>query len=57
LSTKIYVKTNDGRTIPFFSMEDLRQREEQKRLADLAEKERAEAPLEVVEEEEQEEPQ
>jgi len=31
LATKVYVKTNDGRTIPFFSMEDLRKREEQER--------------------------
>ena len=29
LSTKIYLKSNDGRTIPFFSMDDLRKREEQ----------------------------
>ena len=29
LSTKIYIKTNDGRAIPFFSMEDLTSREEQ----------------------------
>jgi hypothetical protein len=28
LATKIYVKTNDGRTIPFFSMDDLKKREE-----------------------------
>jgi hypothetical protein len=28
LATKIYVKTNDGRTIPFFSMDDLRKRED-----------------------------
>ena len=32
LPTKVYVKTADGRTIPFFSMEDLRKREEQERL-------------------------
>jgi len=32
LATKVYIKTNDGRTIPFFSMEDLRKREEQERL-------------------------
>lgn len=32
LATKIYLKTNDGRTIPFFSMDDLRKREEQERL-------------------------
>ena len=31
LPTKIYVKTNEGRTVPFFSMEDLRHREEQQR--------------------------
>lgn len=29
LATKIYIKTNDGRTIPFFSMDDLKKREEQ----------------------------
>jgi hypothetical protein len=28
LATKIYVKTNDGRTIPFFNMDDLRKRED-----------------------------
>lgn len=32
LATKVSIKTNDGRTIPFFSMEDLRKREEQQRL-------------------------
>ena len=31
LPTKIYVKTNEGRTVPFFSMDDLRHREEQQR--------------------------
>jgi len=29
LSTKIFVKTNDGKAVPFFSMDDLNQREEQ----------------------------
>jgi hypothetical protein len=29
LATKIYAKTNDGRTVPFFSMDDLRKREDQ----------------------------
>ena len=28
LSTKIYIKTNEGNTIPFFSMDDLRKRED-----------------------------
>jgi len=28
LAAKIYIKTNDGRTIPFFSMDDLKKREE-----------------------------
>jgi len=28
LPTRIYIKTNDGRTVPFFSMDDLRKREE-----------------------------
>lgn len=32
LSTKVYVKSNDGKTIPFFNMDDLRAREEQQRL-------------------------
>lgn len=32
LSTKIYLKSSDGRSIPFFSMDDLRKREEQQRL-------------------------
>jgi len=31
LPTKIYVKTSDGRTIPFFSMDDLRKREQLER--------------------------
>jgi hypothetical protein len=31
LPTKIYIKTNDGRTIPFFSMDDLRKREQLER--------------------------
>lgn len=31
LPTKVFVKTNDGRAIPFFSMEDLNAREEQQR--------------------------
>ena len=44
LSTKIYVKTNEGRTIPFFNMDDLRHREDQQRLYKefQAEKERIE---------------
>ena len=29
LATKIYIKTNDGRAIPFLSMDDLKNREEQ----------------------------
>jgi len=32
LPTKVYIKTNDGRTVPFFSMDDLRKREENQRL-------------------------
>lgn len=32
LATRLYLKTNDGRVIPFFSMDDLRNREEQERL-------------------------
>jgi hypothetical protein len=32
LATKIYIKTNDGRAIPFFSMDDLNNREEQQKL-------------------------
>ena len=31
LATKIYIKTNDGRAIPFFSMDDLNNREEQQK--------------------------
>lgn len=31
LPTKIYVKSNEGKAIPFFNMDDLRQREEQQR--------------------------
>lgn len=34
LATKIFVKTNDGRTIQYFSMDDLRKREEEQRLKD-----------------------
>ena len=32
LSTKVYIKTNDGKVIPFFSMDDLRKREERQRM-------------------------
>lgn len=32
LATKVYIKTNEGRTIPYFSMDDLRDREEKYRL-------------------------
>jgi hypothetical protein len=32
LATRIYVKTNDGRSIPFFGMDDLRQRDEEARI-------------------------
>lgn len=28
LSTKIFIKTNEGRAVPFFNMDDLRSREE-----------------------------
>jgi uncharacterized radical SAM superfamily Fe-S cluster-containing enzyme len=31
LPTKIYIKTNDGRAIPFFTLDDLKNREEQQR--------------------------
>ena len=34
LATKVFIKTNEGRTIAFFSMDDLRKREEQQRLKD-----------------------
>lgn len=37
LPTKVYIKTNDGKKIPFFSMEDLRKREEKERLMTDAE--------------------
>lgn len=30
----MFIKTNDGRAIPFFNMDDLRKREEQERLRD-----------------------
>jgi hypothetical protein len=32
LATRIYVKTNDGRSIPFFGMDDLRHREEETKI-------------------------
>ena len=28
LSTKLYLKSNDGRTIPFISLDDIKKREE-----------------------------
>lgn len=32
LSTKVFIKTVEGHTIPFFSMDDLRKREDQERI-------------------------
>ena len=48
LPTKIFIKTNEGKPIPFFSMEDLRKREEQQQQYQEALKNREHAMIEAA---------